>query len=82
MRVLRTANDKRRWDSDEWRRYRCRDAMCNWQGLLTARRRRLPRGRKGLAQRLWRLTRALLWLALAALLAGSGVLALNLMLQA
>ena len=33
-RVLRTANDKRRWDADDWRRYRCRSDTCGWQGLL------------------------------------------------
>ena len=32
--MLRSANDKRRWDADEWRRYRCRGDTCSWQGLL------------------------------------------------
>lgn len=32
--MLRTANDKRRWDADNWRRYRCRDEACDWRGLL------------------------------------------------
>lgn len=31
-RILRTANDKRRWDAESWRRFRCR--KCDWQGLL------------------------------------------------
>lgn len=31
-RILRTANDKRRWDAESWRRFRCR--QCEWQGLL------------------------------------------------
>lgn len=31
---MRSANDKRRWDADEWRRYRCRSDQCGWQGLL------------------------------------------------
>lgn len=81
MRVLRTANDKRRWDSDAWRRYRCRDAMCNWQGLLAARPRREPRPRGGGGRALRHLVRALLWLLLAALLAAVGLAALNLMLR-
>lgn len=33
-RVLRTANDKRRWDAEDFRRYRCRSDTCGWQGLL------------------------------------------------
>lgn len=81
MRVLRTANDKRRWDSDAWRRYRCRDAMCNWQGLLEMHRRRATRRRQGVLPRLARLARALLWLLLAALLATAGMAALRHMLQ-
>ncbi len=32
--MLRSANDKRRWDADDWRRYRCRSETCDWQGLL------------------------------------------------
>lgn len=36
-RILRSANDKRRWDADQWRRYRCRRATCRWQGLLRVR---------------------------------------------
>lgn len=81
MRVLRTANDKRRWDAQAWRRYRCRDAMCNWQGLLPARRRRPSRPRPGAARTLRRLARALLWLLLAGLVAGGGLAALHVMLQ-
>lgn len=41
-RILRTANDKRRWDADDWRRYRCRGEDCDWQGLMQA----SGRGRK------------------------------------
>lgn len=41
-RILRTANDKRRWDADDWRRYRCRGEACSWQGLMQA----SGRGRK------------------------------------
>ncbi len=82
MRVLRTANDKRRWDSDAWRRYRCRDAMCNWQGLLSARRRHpATRRRRGLGSALGRMARALLWLLLALLVAAATLAALNMMLQ-
>lgn len=41
-RVLRSANDKRRWDADDWRRYRCRSDDCNWQGLLQVSSSRTP----------------------------------------
>jgi hypothetical protein len=42
-RVLRTSNDKRRWDADEFRRYRCRSDTCGWQGLLLVAGRRRTR---------------------------------------
>lgn len=42
-RVLRTSNDKRRWDADEFRRYRCRNDNCGWQGLLLVAGRRRTR---------------------------------------
>ena len=32
--MLRTDNDKRRWDADRWHRYRCCNDHCDWQGLL------------------------------------------------
>lgn len=83
MRVLRTANDKRRWDADEWRRYRCRDTMCNWQGLLPRKRRGQraagPGATPGRAVR--RGLRALPWLLLAAGVGAGGLLALGTMLQ-
>lgn len=31
-RILRTENDRRRWDAERWRRYHCRH--CAWQGLM------------------------------------------------
>jgi len=81
MRVLRTDNDKRRWDADDWRRYRCRDPQCNWQGLLSvARRRRHPQQPVHGTAALLRMGRAMLWLALAAGLGAGGFAALRLML--
>ncbi len=48
QRVLRNANDKRRWDAENWRRYRCRNTQCTWQGLLgVSKRRRLRPGQGG-----------------------------------
>lgn len=41
-RVLRSANDKRRWDAEDWRRYRCRSDDCGWQGLLQVSSSRTP----------------------------------------
>ncbi len=38
--MLRNANDKRRWDADQFRRYRCRRGLCSWQGLLPVSQRR------------------------------------------
>jgi hypothetical protein len=80
-RVLRTANDKRRWDADDWRRYRCRGTTCGWRGLLPAKpattsreERRKPQAR---AATLTRAGRAgALWLLMAGV-AWSGVLALQ-----
>ncbi|HNU10520.1 MAG TPA: hypothetical protein PKJ45_04045 [Rubrivivax sp.] len=83
MRVLRSANDKRRWDADDWRRYRCRDAMCNWQGLLSTggRRRREPRPARGAVQLARRIARILLALLLALGVGAAALLALQWMLQ-
>lgn len=79
-RVLRTATDKRRWDADAWRRYRCRDEHCNWQGLLRVVRRHRPSGRpKGAVAVLARMGRMTLLLLLVAGLAWGGVVALQLM---
>lgn len=36
----RGADDKRLQDADRWRRYRCRNQACGWEGLLQASRRR------------------------------------------
>lgn len=83
MRVLRTANDKRRWDADDWRRYRCRDPMCNWQGLLSARgrRRREAESARGAGQTALRILRVLLGLGLAVGVGAAALLALQWMLQ-
>lgn len=83
MRVLRSANDKRRWDANDWRRYRCRDPMCNWQGLLSTRklRRHKPAHGRPPAQLLRRGARVLLWLLLAAGVGAGSLAALGLMLQ-
>jgi hypothetical protein len=80
MRVLRSANDKRRWDADDWRRYRCRDDQCNWQGLLqvSSRRHQPQRPAHGAAV-LLRMGRAMLWLMLAVGLGAGGLAALKLM---
>ena len=79
MRVLRSANDKRRWDADDWRRYRCRDDQCNWQGLLQVGGRRQRQRPAHGAAALLRMGRAMLWLVLAAGLGVGGVAALKLM---
>lgn len=79
-RVLRSANDKRRWDADAWRRYRCRDDGCNWQGLLRVarRRRRAARPATGAAV-LARMGRVTLVLLMVVGLAWGGLVALQLM---
>ena len=41
--MLRSANDKRRWDADQWRAYRCRSDTCTWRGLLAVSERRRVR---------------------------------------
>lgn len=46
-RVLRSSNDKRRWDADDFRRYRCRSDGCSWQGLLQVAGRRRVRMQGG-----------------------------------
>jgi hypothetical protein len=80
-RVLRTANDKRRWDADDWRRYRCRSTACAWRGLLPAREatpsradRRKPQDRAAALTRAGRT--GVLWLLMAGV-AWSGVMALQ-----
>lgn len=79
-RVLRSANDKRRWDADAWRRYRCRDDHCNWQGLLrVARHRRRSSQPAGAGAVLARMGRVTLWLLMAASLGWGGIVALQLM---
>lgn len=79
MRVLRSANDKRRWDADNWRRYRCRDDQCNWQGLLQVGTRREPQRPAHGTAVLLRMGRAVLWLLLAAGLGAGGLAALQMM---
>jgi hypothetical protein len=79
MRVLRSANDKRRWDADDWRRYRCRDDQCNWQGLLQVSGRRQPQRQPQGTAALLRMGRAMLWLMLAVGLGAGGLAALQLM---
>lgn len=80
-RVLRSANDKRRWDADAWRRYRCRDDRCNWQGLLRVarHRRRASPPASGVAA-LARMGRITLLLLMTVGLAWGGIVALQLML--
>jgi hypothetical protein len=80
LRVLRTANDKRRWDADSWRRYRCRSDRCDWQGLLSAagRRRRTSTSASGGAV-LARMGRVALLLLMAIGLGWGGLVALQLM---
>lgn len=73
-RVLRSENDKRRWDADDWRRYRCRNEHCDWQGLLVVSDRpprppRRPRGssllaRMGRTMLYWLLAGGLAWVGL------------------
>lgn len=80
--MLRTANDKRRWDADDWRRYRCRSDRCDWQGLLAAprhRRRPSPVTQGGVAA-LARMGRVTMMLLMAAGLAWGCYFALQLML--
>lgn len=79
QRVLRSASDKRRSDADHWRRYRCRDDRCNWQGLLRVKRHRRAVAAPGGVAVLARLGRAMLLLLMAAGLAWGGMLALQLM---
>lgn len=82
-RVLRTANDKRRWDADDYRRYRCRNDRCDWQGLLPVKHRgRRPRSRQQAivdASPSVRLARAALLLALAGAVAWAGMQAVEFM---
>jgi hypothetical protein len=39
MRVGRDASDKRLPDADHWRRYRCQNPTCGWEGLRPVTRR-------------------------------------------
>lgn len=78
--MLRTANDKRRWDADDWRRYRCRSAACNWQGLLSAPAQRRQRSKsRGGTSILARLGRHALLLLLAGGVAWGCIQALQFM---
>lgn len=83
MRVLRSANDKRRWDAEAWRRYRCSDAMCNWQGLLPRKPRAGSAAQPAAAHRRMgrRAARMLPWLLLAAGVGVGGLFALGAVLQ-
>ena len=38
--MKREADDKRLQDAERWRRYRCRNQACGWEGLLQVSRRR------------------------------------------
>lgn len=78
MRVLRNANDKRRWDADHWRRYRCRSSTCSWQGLLAVQRRRQRSPGSG-GPMVLRMGRAALLLLLAAGVTWGGISALQFM---
>ena len=80
--MLRTANDKRRWDADDFRRYRCRSDNCSWQGLLqvSGNRRARPEGPASVSV-LARAGRVALALLLAGGLAWGGMVALQLMLD-
>jgi len=81
-RVLRTENDKRRWDADDFRRYRCRSDHCNWQGLLMVDpERRAPAGGGRGGSVIARAGRFALGLLLAAGLAWAGMVALQAMLD-
>lgn len=78
--MLRSANDKRRWDADLWRRYRCRSDSCSWQGLLQVSRgqRTRPSNEPG-STVLVRLARTMLLLLLAGGLAWGLMQALQFM---
>ena len=80
--MLRTENDKRRWDADDFRRYRCRSDHCTWQGLLMvdAERHAPPAGARGRSI-LVRTGRFALGLLLAGGLAWAGMVALQAMLE-
>lgn len=77
-RILRTANDKRAWGAEQWRRYRCRS--CDWQGLMEVSERHLPGGlprrRPSLLRRIGRIVVLVL---VTTLLAGSGLWVLELL---
>ncbi len=80
--MLRTENDKRRWDADDFRRYRCRSDHCTWQGLLmVGDERHAPSdGRRG-GSAIVRAGRFALGLLLAAGLAWVAMVALQAMLE-
>jgi hypothetical protein len=80
--VLRTENDKRRWDADDFRRYRCRSDHCTWQGLLmVAAERRAPSNGARSGSAILRAGRFALGLLLAGGLAWAGMVALQAMLE-
>jgi len=82
-RVLRTANDKRRWDADDWRRYRCRSDGCGWQDLLeVSADRQGPRQAAPAASTLLRVLRAALLLLAAGGLAWGAMLLLEFLISA
>lgn len=77
---MRSANDKRRWDADEWRRYRCRSDTCGWQGLLRVEERDAVRPEApGATATALRMLRWLLLLALVGGLTWGGVETLQLL---
>jgi predicted RNA-binding Zn-ribbon protein involved in translation (DUF1610 family) len=77
-RVMRSENDKRRWDAEQWHRYHCRNEQCDWQGLLRVAQRPPQSPRRPLNHSLLaRLGRGMLYWLLAGGLAWTGLQALK-----
>lgn len=78
-RIGRTANDRRRWDAEQWHRYQCTSERCHWQGLLRVVEHPPHRAHRSDSRTAIRLMNGLLAVVAAIALLGAGIAALRLL---